>query len=554
LKKNFKYFSFKSTRDVEEIPAEKKDRELNMAYLVSKQLRIAKVVNINRFEDNIHGLSTQHLDGDYWKIDSSDPRTQRKLNREKRKLQKLGYSTILHSVDPNNNNSEVPVIVIDNDEEEEEFETDYMSEVSETTDSRDDILCSEAYELTEWDIIEESQTNEDIVEAHSLVLTPSNIVDQFSDEEIKLWNSDKLRAWSLRHIDPNAYYYRFKGNLLCVNDNIHYFVDIGVLQHKGRWSKFEHNKFIGRCKEFKLNKWPLRRNWGIFSLGIPNRVGSQCADYYRALLERGILSDPDYIWKNGRLHYKNSNVNNSNVRGPSSLNNSWNDTTTVNREILIEGKAKSLHIEYDPISTKQQSKLRQYFMNEQNAHTRPPSVHKKYNFSSSAASRSVTSAESIGQPRSKSVRKPLKPQKGTRYQTPIVNNASILSRTYITYSIPDEPLPTKSLANTPSSNYPLLAAFLSKSHLFIPSTSPSLQCDSESSTLKSVDFIINWKIDLENIEFYMFYIEHSSSRIQDIKSHFYNYFQSLLHHLNNLEENLLQELLSQMLYTGAKGN
>ena len=188
-----------------------------MEYIVYKQLKISKVVNINRWEDNIHNISNQHLDGDYWKIDSSDPRTQRKLNREQRKLETLGYSTILHSnSDTNNNNNisntSVAYNYLDDENEEDIEENDVDKEGSE------DMLYRDAYEITESDLLDysESQTinddasipvDEDMVSSSS----PLTVVDLFSSEEIKNWDANKLRAWSIRHMDPNAYYYYFKG-------------------------------------------------------------------------------------------------------------------------------------------------------------------------------------------------------------------------------------------------------------------------------------------------------------------------------------------------------
>ena len=44
--------------------------------------------------------------------------------------------------------------------------------------------------------------------------------------------------------------------------------------------------------------------WGIFSQGIPGRVGYQCANFYRKLIIDGEIIDKDYVIdEKGKLHY-----------------------------------------------------------------------------------------------------------------------------------------------------------------------------------------------------------------------------------------------------------
>ena len=54
--------------------------------------------------------------------------------------------------------------------------------------------------------------------------------------------------------------------------------------------------FIGH---FAKNEEPLEKTqrweWGIFSRGIPGRVGYQCAHYYRELVRLGVLSNANAI-------------------------------------------------------------------------------------------------------------------------------------------------------------------------------------------------------------------------------------------------------------------
>lgn len=44
--------------------------------------------------------------------------------------------------------------------------------------------------------------------------------------------------------------------------------------------------------------------WGIFSRAIPGRVGYQCSNFYRQLIESGKVHDPNYVVdSNGKLRY-----------------------------------------------------------------------------------------------------------------------------------------------------------------------------------------------------------------------------------------------------------
>jgi len=60
-------------------------------------------------------------------------------------------------------------------------------------------------------------------------------------------------------------------------------------QRKGPWSFDEHRAFMRRLRDHGANS-----DWGLFSAGVPHRVGYQCADYYRRLIEKGDVTDPHY--------------------------------------------------------------------------------------------------------------------------------------------------------------------------------------------------------------------------------------------------------------------
>ena len=88
------------------------------------------------------------------------------------------------------------------------------------------------------------------------------------------WSKARCKAFMHRKQNPNAYYYRFN--------------DLGETQATGAWSEAEHNHFL------TLIKGGVDYRWGELSIKVPGRVGYQCSNYYRLLIEKGVLKDPNY--------------------------------------------------------------------------------------------------------------------------------------------------------------------------------------------------------------------------------------------------------------------
>ncbi|KAI8338233.1 hypothetical protein BC941DRAFT_424983 [Chlamydoabsidia padenii] len=107
------------------------------------------------------------------------------------------------------------------------------------------------------------------------------------------WSSARVRAYNQIEQNPNSYYYRFNAP--------------GEIQQKGQWSPEEQKLFFARLDELGANG-----QWGIFAMTIPGRVGYQCSNFYRLLVETGKVKDPNYVLDaKGKAHYlfdkKNSN-------------------------------------------------------------------------------------------------------------------------------------------------------------------------------------------------------------------------------------------------------
>ena len=99
------------------------------------------------------------------------------------------------------------------------------------------------------------------------------------------WSDARKRAFQRRETHPNAYYYRFN--------------DPGEQQRGGKWSKEEHDLFMERRDQIGING-----QWGIFAMKIPGRVGYQCSNYYRKLIQKKELTDPNYVLDaKGKVHF-----------------------------------------------------------------------------------------------------------------------------------------------------------------------------------------------------------------------------------------------------------
>jgi len=90
------------------------------------------------------------------------------------------------------------------------------------------------------------------------------------------WSEARKRAYILREKNPNAYYYRFN--------------DPGEKQRNGKWTKEEISLFYKRMDEVGVNG-----QWGVFSRAIPGRVGYQCSNFYRFLIETSQIKDDNYV-------------------------------------------------------------------------------------------------------------------------------------------------------------------------------------------------------------------------------------------------------------------
>ncbi|KAI8377647.1 uncharacterized protein BYT42DRAFT_614312 [Radiomyces spectabilis] len=99
------------------------------------------------------------------------------------------------------------------------------------------------------------------------------------------WSQARIRAYQMIDENPNSYYYRFNAP--------------GEEQRKGQWTEDEKKVFFERLREVGANG-----QWGIFSMKVPGRVGYQCSNFYRLLVETKKIKDPNYVLdERGKAHY-----------------------------------------------------------------------------------------------------------------------------------------------------------------------------------------------------------------------------------------------------------
>ncbi|CAO3618423.1 unnamed protein product [Mucor hiemalis] len=99
------------------------------------------------------------------------------------------------------------------------------------------------------------------------------------------WSQARIKAYQMIDQNPNSYYYRFNAP--------------GEIQRKGQWDEPEKKIFFDRLAEVGANG-----QWGLFSMTVPGRVGYQCSNFYRLLVETKTIQDPNYVLdEHGKAHY-----------------------------------------------------------------------------------------------------------------------------------------------------------------------------------------------------------------------------------------------------------
>ena len=98
-----------------------------------------------------------------------------------------------------------------------------------------------------------------------------------------VWGSFSLvrrKSFNLMFVNPNAFFYRNRPP--------------GEAQRLGAFSEDEERQFMERLRYFHEDLKIHNGKWGLFAIPIRGRVGYQCSNFYRALIEAGKVADPSY--------------------------------------------------------------------------------------------------------------------------------------------------------------------------------------------------------------------------------------------------------------------
>jgi hypothetical protein len=147
-------------------------------------------------------------------------------------------------------------------------------------DDEDDDSNEETFELDGEDYATRTHKKKKQITVKKLKLD-----DAIAQGSMEGWSSARIRAWNVRHENPNAYYYRFNHP--------------GEVQRNGKWTQAERERFFARMTEVGVNG-----QWGIFAKEIYGRVGYQCANFYRQMIENNEIEDPRYVVdESGKAHF-----------------------------------------------------------------------------------------------------------------------------------------------------------------------------------------------------------------------------------------------------------
>lgn len=105
------------------------------------------------------------------------------------------------------------------------------------------------------------------------------------------WSPAKRKSYIQGMKNPNAYFYRN--------------VAPGEKYITGPFTPEEKKIFLKRVEEFRDKATgSINGEWGLFSRALPGRVGYQCSNFYRKLIDRGELYDPKYVRStDGMIHH-----------------------------------------------------------------------------------------------------------------------------------------------------------------------------------------------------------------------------------------------------------
>ena len=211
------------------------------------------------------GFRMSTCDAEEMILNLSDPTFRKKLNKE--------YNAKMLEYDPSykaNSDSDESLRHDSQEEEEESYSED-------DDDSDSDFIAPKS-------IANRNKNKRENVE--------DDVIERFPKEaDMDAWGSwSTIRRTSyLSKENKNQFFYRN--------------VAPGEVRKNGPWDEEEKKLFLKRVDEMK-EKYGEIYQWGIFSQAIPGRVGYQCANYYRKLIDNGEIIDDNFKLKSLENRFK----------------------------------------------------------------------------------------------------------------------------------------------------------------------------------------------------------------------------------------------------------
>ena len=157
------------------------------------------------------------------------------------------------------------------------------------------------------------------------------------------WSDARRNSYLRADSFPNAYYYRH--------------LPPGEKQINGAWTAQEKANFLKRVEEFRGDSDTINGDWGLFSLTIPGRVGYQCSNFYRKLVEAGEIYDSRYIkGEDGNIHHT-SRMHDGKIVTKTSSKSGRKSTKQSGKRVIEPSKIRSLRLVFNDTEHPEPPKL-----------------------------------------------------------------------------------------------------------------------------------------------------------------------------------------------------
>lgn len=122
-----------------------------------------------------------------------------------------------------------------------------------------------------------------------MIPMPACLKGAISKSEWDSWSNIRRKSYYNIETNPNTFYYRNRPP--------------GEKQKIGGFDSNEKKQFLERLKYFQEELGITDGKWGNFAVPLVGRVGYQCSNFYRKLVEENQIQDPNYTIVEGKLKF-----------------------------------------------------------------------------------------------------------------------------------------------------------------------------------------------------------------------------------------------------------